>query len=715
MASLPATHPLIGTREDDNLQGTRHSDVMSGKRGDDVMTGYTGHDEIWGGQGNDLIYGESGNDFLYGSGGPNLVQVSTISIVDDYPVSVTFEGETAGYRNSFGYYKINGDTGEIYDVSMIWENASLQGSGGNLIAGESREYLDVSEGESLGFFIVSNGYSYNNFAALEGGVLAFVDADGSNATLNSINPRLVHTADDGTQTEVRHHQYHTAAFDDTVGLNPDGLLHTTGVLKTDAGTLTLGFEDLFNGGDRDFDDSVFTVDIGTTNAQVLNAHYRSQQGLPDNTYDGDGNTPGIVDVQDNDILWGGTGNDEIWGHKGNDQLHGENGTDELHGGSGDDLLTGGSGADVLYGNLGADTLRGDNGNDRLYGNSGDDNLDGGGNNDRLEGGSGNDTLEGGIGNDELLGGSGNDVLSGGNGDDSLVGNSGDDQLSGGAGSDDLQGSSGNDTLDGGSGHDTLTAGSGDDILRGGSGNDQLNGNSGNDVLNGGSGNDIINGGSGIDTVDYSGWDTRVTVKLKEGATKGDGTDTLINIENVIGTDHNDKIIGDSKSNEINAGDGNDYAAGHAGDDIVYGNAGNDYLLGAGGADMVFGGTGDDLLRGGRGSDQLTGGAGNDELWGGGLNQADGKQDTFFFDIGSGSDTIADFEVGIDIIAFADELIGDTLEFLTSLSDSELGAVMDLTVFNGQEGDQVVFTDLTTSDFQNMTLANVTGDDWAFLA
>ncbi len=715
MASLPATHPLIGTREDDTLQGTRHSDVMSGARGNDVMTGYTGHDEIWGGQGDDLIYGQSGNDFLYGSGGPNLIQVSTIPILGDYPVSVVFEGETAGYRNSFGYYKINSDTGEIYDVRMIWENASLQGSGGSLIGGQSREYLDVADGDSLGFFIVSNGYSYNNYAAMEGGSLAFLDEDGSTATLNSINPKLVHIADDGTQTEVRHHQYHTAAFDDTVGLNPDGLLHTTGVLKTDMGTLTLGFEDLFNGGDRDFDDSVFTVDIGTANAQVLNAHYRTQQGLPDNTYDGDGNTPGVVDVQDNDILWGGTGNDELWGHKGNDQLHGENGQDELHGGSGDDLLTGGSHDDVLYGNLGADTLRGDNGNDKLYGNSGDDNLDGGGNDDRLEGGSGNDTLEGGIGNDELLGGSGNDVLSGGNGNDNLTGNSGDDVLSGGAGSDDLTGSSGNDTLDGGSGHDTLTAGSGNDTLRGGSGNDVLYGNSGNDVLDGGSGNDIINGGSGVDTVDYSTWDTRVIVKLKESATKGDGTDTLINIENVIGTDYNDKIIGDSKSNQINAGDGNDYASGYAGDDIVYGNAGNDYLLGAGGSDAVFGGSGDDLLRGGRGSDKLTGGIGNDELWGGSLNSPDATQDTFFFDIGSGSDTVADFEVGIDIIAFADELIGDTLEFLNSLTDTDLGAVMDLTVFNGQEGDQVLFTDLTTSDFQDMNLAYATGDDWAFLA
>jgi hypothetical protein len=274
MASLPATRPIIGTQADDTITGSKHSDVMSGRNGDDVMSGQNGNDEVWGGRGDDTLYGNNGNDKLYGAGGPTLVNVTSITIADDYPVSVTFEGETAGYKNSFGYYKIDPDTGAILNPDIIWQNASLQGSGGNLIQGVSNEVLDVSAGDQIGFFIISNGYNYNNYAALGEGSLAFVNADGSVATLDSNNPKLVFTATDGTQTEILHHDYHTAAYGDTVNLNPDGILHTTGILKTDKGTITLGFEDLYNGGDRDFDDSVFTVNLGPTNPTLLNANYR---------------------------------------------------------------------------------------------------------------------------------------------------------------------------------------------------------------------------------------------------------------------------------------------------------------------------------------------------------------------------------------------------------------------------------------------------------
>jgi serralysin len=118
----------------------------------------------------------------------------------------------------------------------------------------------------------------------------FKDADGNQATIHSDGPRLYHIAADGTETMIRTNPYHTAAFGETVDLNPDGILHTTGVLKADAGTITLGFEDLYNGGDRDFDDSVFTVDIGVQNALVLNAHYQQDDSGtdPDPSHEGVG-------------------------------------------------------------------------------------------------------------------------------------------------------------------------------------------------------------------------------------------------------------------------------------------------------------------------------------------------------------------------------------------------------------------------------------------
>jgi serralysin len=700
VASLPATHPITGTYGDDVIGGSRHSDVISGKSGDDTLRGQTGHDAVWGGQGHDLLYGNSGNDYLYGSGGPNMIQVSTIPITDDYPVRVIFEGETAGYRNSFGYYKINPDTREIYDVDIIWENASLRGSGGELIAGESDQVLDVQAGDSIGFFIISNGYSYNDFASLGEGGYAFVDADGSPATLDSRDPSLVFQSADGSRSTISYHQYHTAAFDETVGLNPDGLLHTTGVLKTDKGEITLGFEDLYNGGDRDFDDSVFTVDLGPANASFLNAHYRQEQGLDVDTGNGDdGGTARVV--VDDDKLWGGTGNDELWGHKGDDILYGGTGNDELHGGSGEDVLYGESGKDEMYGNLGNDWLYGGTGDDRMIGGSGDDLLDGGNNDDRIDGNSGNDTLIGGHGDDVLNGNSGDDSLRGDNGNDVLNGHSGNDILLGNAGRDTLSGSSGDDRLEGGSGDDMLSGGSGADLLYGGTGSDILNGNSGDDILNGGGGGDTLNGGSGIDTADYSNWLKGISADLRSGVVKGDGVDSLISIENLNATDFNDKVIGSNKDNVINGAGGNDKLYGYSGDDIVNGGTGDDYLNGASGSDILAGETGADTLRGGKGADWLYGGEGDDLLWGGELGRNDGASDLFVFDKGAGSDTIMDFEVGTDQVGLSELL--DTANWLNAATESDEGTYLDFSAMGGEAGSGVMIV--------GVSMASLEDQDW----
>lgn len=545
MASLPATRPMIGTNENDVLNGTRHSDVMSGRFGDDLMTGQGGNDEIWGGTGDDTLYGNNGNDILYGSGGPNLVQVTSMEITGDYPVSVVFEGETAGYRNTFGYYKV-ADDGTIYDVEFVWPNASLQGSGGNLIQGQSREYLNVQAGDKIAFFIVSNGYGRNNGyngLDLENGSLHFLNADGSPATLNSNSPRLYHLDQNGTQTLIKYDPYHTAAHGDTVGLNPDNILHTTGVLKTDEGTITLGFEDLFNGGDRDFDDSVFTVDIGLANALLLNAHYQQETGGTDPEGNG-GDQPVVIERSDNDVLHGGSGADELHGRSGDDQLYGNNGHDSLHGGSGNDSLDGGSG------------------NDSLYGNSGDDVLYGGQHDDDLNGNNGDDTLYGETGNDNLNGGTGNDSLDGGTGDDSLIGGSGDD------------------VLIGGYGEDTLKGGAGNDELRGGHQDDKLYGGHDDDVFYGDAGNDYIHGGRGNDTVDYSDFDVDLSILLHNKRAHGQeiGTDSLNFIDNIVSGGGNDILKGTSGVNTIDAGAGNDQIRSLRGSDTLTGGDGADTFV-----------------------------------------------------------------------------------------------------------------------------------------
>ena len=109
------------------------------------------------------------------------------------------------------------------------------------------------------------------------------------------------------------------------------------------------------------------------------------------------------------------------------------------------------------------------------------------------------------------------------------------------------GTSGDDTFSGTSkdeyfnmlaGNDTVFAGGGADILVAGSGNDKLYGGSGNDELKGDSGDDWLDGGSDVDTAVYSGKSSDYTISFDalsgqfslNGSSKGEGLDTMLNVE-----------------------------------------------------------------------------------------------------------------------------------------------------------------------------------------
>ena len=93
---------------------------------------------------------------------------------------------------------------------------------------------------------------------------------------------------------------------------------------------------------------------------------------------------------------------------------------------------------------------------------------------------------------------------------------------------------------------------------GGSGNDTLRNNSNRSVtFIGGPGNDTITGLGNHDTVDYSSSGNGVHVDLLAGTATGDGTDTLTNIGNVVGSSHDDTIAGDDRANDLQGGVGTD--------------------------------------------------------------------------------------------------------------------------------------------------------------
>ena len=501
-----------------------------------------------------------------------------------------------------------------------------------------------------------------------------------------------------------------------------------------------------------------------------------------------------------DRLTGTTGADTFDAYKGVDRVDGGLGSDQIHGGDGDDFLTGDgavtaaqaplAGSDYIWGDAGNDSLFGGGGNDTLYGGDGDDWIWTAGAQfqndgsyqvdtsladlgvDYIDGGAGTDTavlffnnatkavainFDGNLGVPNpsytlYLGGSAHGTLTsienlivyGGSGDDALTGGAGRDVFSGSSGADALSGSGGDDTLDGGDGADVLDGGVGADLLLGGLGDDSLT------------------GGAGSDTASYLTGGLGVSVSLALAgpqAIAGAGVDTLVGIENLIGSAYGDTLYGDDGANRLEGMGGNDGLAGGAGDDVLDGGAGQDYLVGGAGNDSyivddvteaivenadegtdvvyanvsyglganvevlylgatgdlngvgndigntLFGNTHDNYLTGLGGADALLGGDGNDHEYGG-----DGEDYLY----GQNGDDWLVGDAGFDHLygeAGIDVLIGGAGDDLMAGGVGDDGYVVDsatdLIVENAGEGADVVYA------FANYTLAANVENLWLF--
>ncbi|NER45715.1 MAG: hypothetical protein F6J92_03310 [Symploca sp. SIO1A3] len=140
---------------------------------------------------------------------------------------------------------------------------------------------------------------------------------------------------------------------------------------------------------------------------------------------------------------------------------------------------------------------------------------------------------------------------------------------------------------------------------------------GNAETIGGAGKDTINdtvnfyihgGGSGIDTIYYSNVTfaaSLVTINLAARTTSvaGSNTKTILNFENIEGSQGGETIIGSSDANRLDGNGGNDTLEGQGGADTLIGDSGDDSL------DSDTLGTVDNI------GDLLDGGAGNDTLQG----------------------------------------------------------------------------------------------------
>ncbi|MBO9557148.1 MAG: hypothetical protein J7515_01005 [Caulobacter sp.] len=278
---------------------------------------------------------------------------------------------------------------------------------------------------------------------------------------------------------------------------------------------------------------------------------------------------------------------------------------------------------------------------------------------------------------------------------------------------------------------------------------------GDDLLKGGKGADLLDGGAGFDTASYETSTSGVIVSLALSGPQdtGAGSDTLIDIEAIQGSDYNDVLTaglvgttnlgggrGDdilyasSGASRLFGGDGLDHLYGYTAQDALDGGAGfdlarydgssqgvlvnlatgtgsggyaegdtyvniegvigsafNDALFGNADRNILYGQAGDDVLRGEGGDDQLEGGAGNDHLYGGAGRDALIGGDGYDF---ARYDEVSS-SVTVDIArgGFSGEAFGDTFSSIEGLVGSAFGDTLTGdggdNTFYGLAGDDVL--------------------------
>ena len=297
-----------------------------------------------------------------------------------------------------------------------------------------------------------------------------------------------------------------------------------------------------------------------------------------------------------------------------------------------------------------------------------------------------------------------------------------------------------ETTNGTDGADVIVAlEGGQHYIYGNGGDDKICGGPGMDSVDGGPGDDQIDGGAGTpDTAFYLSATGPIHADLTTGTATGEGTDTLVSIDSVVGSNFGDTLTGDANVNALLGLDGNDTLDGGPNWDVLMGGSGDDTLIGnpgdgdaavfllsdqgvtadiqtgtatgegndtLRGIDTLIGSKKDDTLRGDDrtnfllglgGNDQLEGRGGDDVLFGEdttGANPTFGSPGSDVLDGGSGNDTlfggaglIADTFIGgpgpDDTVSFADAPTGVNVDLATGRSSGEgldrLSGIEDIT-------------------------------------
>jgi len=373
---------ILGGAGDDILWSNAGNDEIRGSSGNDIIDGGPGFDRLFGDQDNDQIFGGLGDDYLEGGAGDDILYggtdlelrdfdkdfldnvsfpelVSGTNIVDLVPpgtsslgvsadnLSVDFEATAeltflegiAGYKNTLAIYETAAD-GTIQNVKVLWANVKDAGFGTT---------FDITiptglDGSEFGFFIIADGFRVNDdYAGLD------IEGDGNVSIIydhGGVNERAGNVNDDGSMLSTVYNDgvsevvlngptYHTTPRGGDNSINPDNQAHVVSGQAEEglSEVLRIGFEDLPNLGDADYEDVLFDLDVIEMRIDA------SETGA--------------------DTLIGGAGNDTLYGEAGDDLLIVGEGFDKIYGGSGADTIefdVADSLVDVIYGYDSSDVI-----------------------------------------------------------------------------------------------------------------------------------------------------------------------------------------------------------------------------------------------------------------------------------------------------------------------------------------------------------------------
>lgn len=659
---------IYGTAHDDKINGSEDAERFEDGDGVDTFLGNGGNDTVIAGVNTSTVY----VDYYHGGAGYDTIDYSAaqngIFINSAAQEAYDLVGEGAPSIAGPG---LNGDaiisfehivTGSGNDI--IWGDAFNRtfesGSGDDTVSSVSGDDRIIG-----GRGVDTYTDSFDSSGSLNGG---YDILDYSNI-VEAISLDLTLAASQATGLGIGTDTI-TNIERIVAGQGSDNFLGSTGIDHfLYSGPRGTGGFDFWNGntGDdvadfSDFDAAIkvdleAAIEVTTRDGNSMYASVGAERNIVDLT-----SFERIVLTDYSDEFLGTSADDILEGQRGNDILTGRDGEDDFFGGEGQDtanynpetgtalsatgrvvvdlsgVVLGYVGAIDSYGKVDTfdsiENVIGGAGNDDIYGNLEANILDGGAGNDVLLGVAGKNVLLGGDGDDEFFGGADLDQLLGGAGNDTVnyanatsavtaylqftgldTGGGGIDFLSG---IENLTGSAFADRLVGDTNDNILTGGAGNDILKGKGGNDTFFGGDGDDAITGDAGADTINGGAGSDTVLYTNAGSAVNAYLQYSGfdTGGGGADTFSSIENLTGSIHNDRLIGDGNDNVLAGGNGNDILKGKGGNDTFHGGAGDDQLTGSAGDDVMYGGDGNDIMIALAGIDTLNGDDGDDFLYGG---------------------------------------------------------------------------------------------------